>query len=57
MTKPKNDYLYDSRLVERHIQTGLLTREQYQKWLDAQEDISGHGQPITASQEDLPSVQ
>ncbi len=32
------DILFDVRTVERNILRGLVSREEYEAWLDAQED-------------------
>ena len=34
------DTLFDARVVERHIERGLVTREDYEKWLASLEDVS-----------------
>jgi hypothetical protein len=36
-----HEVLYDQRLVERHIQQGLLTREQWEQHIAELEDITG----------------
>ena len=33
------DTLFDARVVERHIQRGLVTREEYEAWLASLEDV------------------
>ena len=38
MNKP--DRLFDVRTVRRNIAAGLVTEEEYQAWLDAQEDCA-----------------
>ena len=41
MSRSKN--LYDVRFVEHNIRRGLITRQQYQQYLDSLEDDAEHG--------------
>ncbi len=36
----KNEKLFDTRLVERHIEQGLITREEYEAYLGKLEDCA-----------------
>ncbi|MCB9761886.1 MAG: hypothetical protein H6739_18805 [Alphaproteobacteria bacterium] len=53
-----NPRYFDVRVVEKYIEQGVITREQYEAWLDSQEDVSGRGQETrtrmtTLSMDDL----
>ena len=32
------DHLFDVRIVERNITRGVVSREEYERWLESQED-------------------
>lgn len=40
MRELPEEILFDSRLVERHIREGLVTRADYEEWLGKQPDVS-----------------
>jgi hypothetical protein len=40
MAKMPEDVLFDSRLVERHIRKGLVSRKDYEDYLKKSEDLT-----------------
>lgn len=42
MDKPA--HLFDRRTVKRNIAAGLVTKDEYQAWLDGLDDASEHGE-------------
>lgn len=44
------EFLYDVRLVERHIRKGKVDRKDHQKWMKAQEDLSEQAQVVDYDQ-------
>lgn len=34
------DHLFDVRIVERNITRGVVSREEYERWLESQEDAA-----------------
>ena len=40
----KPESLFDHRIVHRNIARGLISQEEYDAWLDKQEDCAEHGQ-------------
>lgn len=43
-----NPLLFDKRVVERNIKKGLITREEYEKYLSALPDVSDQAEVIQA---------
>ncbi len=48
MSDTKNERLFDRRVVERNIAKGLITREEYQEYLDNLEDAEENAAKIEA---------
>ena len=48
----KDDFLFDIRVVERHIREGVITREDYEKYLKELHDISDEAIPIKIDMEE-----
>jgi pantothenate kinase len=46
MAKPES--LFDKRVVERHIQSGLVSREEHQKYLKSLKDLGENAQKLDA---------
>lgn len=46
MTKLPEEMLFDVRLVERHIEKGLTTREDYERYLESLGDSNESGETI-----------
>lgn len=44
----KNEKLFDRRVVERNIDKGLVTREEYEEYLDGLEDAEDNADVIEA---------
>ena len=44
MSKPINERMFDSRVVERHIARGLVTREQYDAYIASLQDDAEAGE-------------
>ena len=49
MSANKRDRLFDLRTVERNIEHGLITREEYLAHLEGLEDATDKGLPVEAS--------
>lgn len=49
MNANKRDRLFDLRTVERNIEHGLITREEYEAHLAGLEDATDKGAPVEAS--------
>ncbi len=48
MAADKKERLFDLRTVERNIEKGLITREEYQEYLDSLEDRADDAESIEA---------
>ncbi|RME27085.1 MAG: hypothetical protein D6798_05375 [Deltaproteobacteria bacterium] len=46
MDKP--EHLFDIRVVERNIAAGVITREDYEAWLEGLEDCADRAEEIEA---------
>lgn len=44
------DFLYDVRLIERHISRGLLTREAVKTYDDARRDVAAQADTLNLDQ-------
>lgn len=53
MLEIPQELLLDVRLIERHIERGLITREQYQKYLDELPDRSEKSTTIKVDLNDV----
>ena len=51
MAKNADDKLFDSRTVEKNINKGLVTRKDYEKYLDSLADESKNCEEITLEDE------
>lgn len=47
----KDDFLYDVRITERHIQDGALTKEDYEKHLKGLPDVEEKGEPLVIEED------
>ncbi len=47
-----DESLFDSRIVERNIRKGLITREDYEKYLDSLDDSKENAEPIESEFEE-----
>ncbi len=47
----KDDFLYDVRITERHIQDGVLTKEDYEKHLKGLPDVEEKGEPLVIEED------
>lgn len=50
--KEKADLLFDVRIVERNIQEGIITREEYEEYLRKLPDVSDKGCPLIIEDEE-----
>ncbi|GIW47717.1 MAG: hypothetical protein KatS3mg078_1594 [Deltaproteobacteria bacterium] len=50
--KEKADLLFDVRVVERNIQEGIITREEYEEYLRKLPDVSDKGCPLIIEDEE-----
>jgi hypothetical protein len=48
MSDQINEILFDKRVVERNITRGLVTREDYEKYLSSLEDSAEHSIEVEA---------
>ena len=46
MSKMSDELLFDIRLVERHIEKGLTTREDYERYLESLGDSNELGEMV-----------
>jgi hypothetical protein len=46
----EDEFLYDARLIERHLARGLITRQSLNKHLEGLRDVAAHGQNIDLDQ-------
>ncbi|MBI5512999.1 MAG: hypothetical protein HY909_04480 [Deltaproteobacteria bacterium] len=42
------EMLFDRRVVERNIQKGVVTREEYERWVQGQRDVSSQSERVAA---------
>ncbi len=47
----KDDFLYDVRITERHIQDGALTKEDYEKHLKGLPDVEEKGELLVIEED------
>ena len=45
----KQDFLFDVRLVQRHINAGLIDQADYEKHLASLEDVADKSEPLSLS--------
>lgn len=46
------DLKLDKRVVERNVRKGLLSKEEYQRYLEQLPDVSGNGEVLTYGSDD-----
>ena len=46
MTQSNTDVLYDTRLIQRNLQKGLLTPKQLEAWVAGLADLSSQSDPL-----------
>lgn len=49
----KEEFLYDVRITDKHIQDGALTREEYDKHLDSLPDVEEKGEPLVIEEDEV----
>jgi len=47
----KNDFLYDVRIAEKHLQDGTLSQEEYDKHLASLPDVEEKGEPLVIEED------
>ncbi len=52
MAKNLDEQLVDRRTVERNIEKGLLTRKDYDKYLDKLKDVEDNAEPVVLEEEE-----
>lgn len=52
MAKNLDEQLVDRRTVERNIQKGLLTRKDYDKYLDKLKDVEDNAEEVVLEEEE-----
>lgn len=52
MAKNLDEQLMDRRTVERNIEKGLLTRKDYDKYLDKLKDVEDNAEPVVLEEEE-----
>ena len=49
----KEDFLYDVRIAERHIQDGALTKKEYEQHLKNLPDVEEKGEPLIIEEDEV----
>lgn len=52
MAKNLDEQLVDRRIVERNIEKGLLTRKDYDKYLDKLKDVEDNAEEVVLEEEE-----
>ena len=50
--KSKEDFLYDVRVVNRHIKEGIVTKKDYDKHLRSLPDVEDNSEPLIIEDEE-----
>ena len=49
----KEDFLYDERIVERHIKEGTLSKKEYEKYLKSLPDSEEKGEVLIIEEDEV----
>ena len=49
----KEDFLYDERIVERHIKEGTLSKKEYEKYLKSLPDSEEKGEVLIIEEDEI----
>jgi len=49
----KDDFLYDVRITERHIQDGALSKKDLEKHLENLPDVEEKGEPLVIEEDEV----
>ncbi|MFN3198830.1 MAG: hypothetical protein ACE366_10525 [Bradymonadia bacterium] len=53
MIRKVPEYLYDIRLVKRHVEMGVVTADEHKDWLANLEDAEGNSEAVVIEMESL----
>ncbi len=49
--KKKDEFLYDVRIAHRHLREGVITKKDYDKYLDSLPDMESNSEPLIIEDE------
>ena len=50
--KKKEEFLYDVRIVQRHLREGAITKKEYDKYMSDLPDVESNSEPLITEDED-----
>lgn len=50
--KKKDEFLYDVRIAQRHLREGVITKKEYDKYLNSLPDMEANSEPLVIEDEE-----